>query len=164
MLQDLLKLAITYEESGVAFYQENQDRVSDPLAKKTFEWLAGMEADHVRFLQQWQQKEDLNQVPRLEVEEIPEFFETNLEKKHMEKKPPAGDFADLKIIRLAYLIEKDFVHFYRENAKRVSPGEGKEVLQTLAKWEEKHMQLMKRLIDVIFHRNQIDGKLYPAPY
>jgi len=47
---------------------------------------------------------------------------------------------------MAFLIEKDFAEYYENSAKKVS-GEGKKVLQMLAKWERGHEALFKQLHD-----------------
>jgi len=56
---------------------------------------------------------------------------------------------DLPVLRMAYLIEKDFVEFY-EKAASEAEGEAKEVLLTLASWERSHEVLFKKMHDQAF--------------
>lgn len=164
MLQDILKLGIAYEESGMEFYRQNMEIVQDSLAKETFRWLVEMENEHLKLLEKWKDKEQFEDLPEVEIERIPDSFQKNLERKRMDKNPPKGDMADLKIIRMAYLVEKDFAHYYSKSAKLLEDGPGKDLLLTLASWEENHMQMMKDMIQVIMSRNRIDDRLYPPPY
>lgn len=56
---------------------------------------------------------------------------------------------DLPVLRTAYLIEKDFAEYYENSAKLVT-GEGRKVLETLAKWERGHESLFKKMHDQAF--------------
>ncbi len=164
MLQDILTLGIAYEESGMEFYRQNMDFVHEPLAKEMFRWLAEMEAEHMKLLENWARNESALQVSKVEMERIPDSFQKNLELKRLDQSPPKGDMADLKVIRMAYLIEKDFVHYYKKSAKLVDEGPAKDFLLKLASWEETHVQMMKDLMEIILKRNRIDDRLYPPPY
>jgi rubrerythrin len=56
---------------------------------------------------------------------------------------------DLPVLRMAYLIERDFAEFYEMAAAR-SEGEAQQVLQMLANWERGHERLFKQLHDRAF--------------
>ncbi len=56
---------------------------------------------------------------------------------------------DLPVLRVAYLIERDFVEFY-EMAASKSEGEAKKTLEMLAIWERDHEKLFKQLHDEAF--------------
>jgi rubrerythrin len=56
---------------------------------------------------------------------------------------------DLPILRMAYLIERDFTEFYEQAAKKAE-GEVRIVLETLAKWERRHAALFKQMHDRAF--------------
>ena len=55
----------------------------------------------------------------------------------------------LPILRMAYLIERDFAEFYRTAAARVE-GKAKQALEMLALWETGHENLFKNLHDRAF--------------
>ncbi len=55
----------------------------------------------------------------------------------------------LDVLRMAYLIERDFAEFY-EMAASKAEGEAKQALQMLAEWERGHEALFKRLHDEAF--------------
>jgi rubrerythrin len=53
---------------------------------------------------------------------------------------------DLTVLRMAYLIERDFAEFYETAAQKVE-GEASEALTMLARWERGHEQLFKDIHD-----------------
>jgi len=56
---------------------------------------------------------------------------------------------DLPVLRTAYLIERDFAEFYAQAAGKTE-GAARETLQMLARWEEGHAELFKRMHDKSF--------------
>jgi rubrerythrin len=57
---------------------------------------------------------------------------------------------DLPILRMAYLIERDFTEFYEQSAQKAE-GEARVVLETLAGWERRHAALFKQMHDQAFN-------------
>ena len=58
---------------------------------------------------------------------------------------------DLPVLRMAYLIEHDFVEFY-ENAASQTTGEAKQVFLMLSQWERRHERLFKEFFDRAFEQ------------
>ncbi len=56
---------------------------------------------------------------------------------------------DVAILRMAYLIERDFAEFYETSADKAE-GEAKTALTALARWERGHERLFKELHDRVF--------------
>jgi rubrerythrin len=56
---------------------------------------------------------------------------------------------DLPVLRMAYLIERDFAEFY-ESAAEKAEGEAKEALEMLARWERGHETFFRQLHDTAF--------------
>jgi len=54
------------------------------------------------------------------------------------------------VLRMAYLIERDFVEFYEMAADRVDDENAKEALGMLARWERGHERLFKEMHDQAF--------------
>jgi rubrerythrin len=57
---------------------------------------------------------------------------------------------DLAVLRMAYLIERDFAEFYEIAASRVEEAAAQEALQMLARWERGHEALFKKMHDRAF--------------
>ena len=56
---------------------------------------------------------------------------------------------DLPVLRMAYLIERDFAEFY-EAAAQKTEGEPRQVLSMLAQWERGHERYFKEWHDKAF--------------
>jgi rubrerythrin len=56
---------------------------------------------------------------------------------------------DLPVLRMAYLIERDFAEFYETTASKTE-GEAKRALTMLANWERSHERLFKTMHDRAF--------------
>jgi rubrerythrin len=56
---------------------------------------------------------------------------------------------DLPVLRMAYLIERDFAELYDQASLKIE-GETRRVLQMLAAWEHAHERLFKELHDRAF--------------
>jgi rubrerythrin len=56
---------------------------------------------------------------------------------------------DLPVLRVAYLIERDFAEFY-ESAADEAKGEAREALLMLARWERGHEAFFKHIHDTAF--------------
>jgi rubrerythrin len=59
--------------------------------------------------------------------------------------------ADLPVLRMAYLIERDFSEFYHQAAAKAD-GDPKTTLKFLARWESGHERLFKSMHDEAFER------------
>ena len=86
--------------------------------------------------------------PRVEVEN-PNFFLKEAEKELIDQTVLQSMVPVLPILRMAYLIERDFAEFYRMAADRVE-GKAKRSLEMLALWEKGHENLFKNLHDRAF--------------
>ena len=60
---------------------------------------------------------------------------------------------DLSVLRMAYLIERDFAEFYEMAAGRVEGDSAREALEMLARWERGHEQLFKKMHDKAFEEH-----------
>jgi rubrerythrin len=57
---------------------------------------------------------------------------------------------DLAVLRMAYLIERDFAEFYEASSQRVDDTTARQSLEMLARWERGHERLFKALHDRAF--------------
>lgn len=79
----------------------------------------------------------------------------------MDEVPKESDIADLSILRMALLIEKDFVNYYSQASESIEDEELKTIFNMLKKWEEQHVKLIENLIEKIYNRNRLDLGFYP---
>ena len=57
---------------------------------------------------------------------------------------------DLSVLRMAYLIERDFAEFYEMAAERAEDATARASLRQLARWERGHEKLFKEMHDRAF--------------
>jgi len=162
-ISNVLRLARNYEQSGAEFYRGQESKIQDSLAKKTFQWLSKMEQSHVEFIESWLKNATPPEKPEdLPGQSTPDFFTEELKRQKLSSHPPKGDLADISILRMALLVEKDFVQFYEHAASLSTDPKEKKLFEVLRDWEKGHVELMKTLLERAFNQNRIDVGLYPG--
>ena len=154
-LMDVLLIfnyALQREYEGKRFFIENADRLSHASAINAFKRLADEEQKHINFIQS--QIEGLNEgkapSPSMGVElERGGFFSQRAVSEVIDQTVLESMVTDLPILRMAYLIERDFAEFYEMAASKTT-DEAKKVLEILAHWERIHEKLFKQLHDKAF--------------
>ena len=79
------------------------------------------------------------------------FFAARADQEMIEQSVSESMVADLPVLRMAYLIEKDFSEFYQQAASKAE-GDAKAMLEMLARWEAGHERLFKRMHDEAFEK------------
>jgi rubrerythrin len=152
---DILKIykyALQREYEGKRFFEQNAERISHAAAAGAFIQLAEEEGKHIEFIQ--------TQIDALEKGEAPDtamgealekegFFSQRAESEFLDQTVLEAMVPDLPVLRMAYLIERDFAEFY-ELAASKSEGGAKVVLGMLANWERGHEKFFKQLHDQAF--------------
>jgi len=144
--------ALQREYEGKRFFEHNAERLSSATALGTFKKLAGEEQKHIEFIEA-----QLNSLGTKEISSIDfgiemenaGFFSLRADSEDIEVTVAESMVADLPVLRMAYLIERDFSEFY-EMAASKADGEARAVLEMLARWERVHEALFKRLHDRAF--------------
>ncbi len=160
-VEDVLKLAYRMELQGMEFYDEQKARVKLPLLRELFSFLSEMERGHAKYLER--QLKNISAGKSLD--SLPESVETDryqeiMAKQKIEPADLLSDLGDYSIMRMAYLIEKDFAQFYEKSASS-SDGEIRDLFNRLADWEKGHAQMMKEEMGKIISRNALDLGFYP---
>lgn len=75
------------------------------------------------------------------------IFDRQKEENKLEATIEQSMTPDLNVLRMAYLIERDFQEFYQDVAARVDDETLKEVFTELSTWEDGHAKLFKREYD-----------------
>ncbi len=159
-IKDIFTLAHQMELNGMEFYKDQKAVVKDPALQTLFGDLQEMERDHALYLEkQLKNLEGGKGLDALPIEDE-DKFEARLKQQKIETKKLAGDLADFSIIRLAYLIEKDFKEYYAKAAAK-SQGQEKDILLKLSDWEQNHADLMKSRLEAIIDRNSMELGFYP---
>jgi len=147
----ILEYALEREYEGKRFFSENASRLQNAAAAGAFKAIAEEEQKHIDFIAA--QIAALGAGVSADYPELPKagFFAERAEGENIEIAVSEAMVADLPVLRMAYLIERDFAEFYAQMAARAE-GESKQVLEMLAKWESGHERLFKRLHDQAFEK------------
>ncbi|MTI48282.1 ferritin family protein [Sporosalibacterium faouarense] len=142
----ILKYAMHMEKQGENFYLKYKDDIENERGKRIFENLAKVEREHYNLLKAYYDElsqnkswDDLN----IDLSGGEEIFEAvmNEEKDKIISENIKDNMSDMTIMRMAYLIENDFANFYQKALEETDNDQAKELLDTLAKWENKHREL-----------------------
>lgn len=152
---DTLKIyeyALQREYEGKRFFEENASRLSHASAVGVFKQLAQEEQKHIEFIQRQIDLITEDKPTDLEMGASFEkmgFFTKRASSEFIEQTVSEAMVPDLPVLRMAYLIERDFAEFYEKAAQNAS-GDARKVLETLAFWERRHENLFKDLHDKAF--------------
>lgn len=143
--------ALQREYEGKRFFEDNASRLSHAAVIDIFKRLAREEQKHIEYIQM-----QINALmgKNKEKETQPEFdqagfFSSRAVSEMIDQTMAEAMVPDLPVLRMAYLIERDFAEFYGQAASKTE-GEAKGVLENLAHWEKRHESLFKSLHDKAF--------------
>ncbi|MGE5777415.1 MAG: ferritin-like domain-containing protein [Chloroflexota bacterium] len=149
-IRKIFEYALQREHEGKRFFEENAGRLSHAAAVRAFKALAAEEQRHIEFIEAQIAAIDGGQLGSSEAlsKELNEgaFFSKRAESEMLDQTVLEAMVPDLPVLRMAYLIEKDFSEFY-ESAAEKATGEAKEVLKMLGRWERGHESLFKNMHD-----------------
>jgi len=126
--------------------------LSHAAAVSAFQLLASEEQKHIEFVQGLLDALDEGKSPGVVVGagfDDEGFFSQRAVSELLEQSVMEAMVPDLPVLRMAYLIERDFAEFY-EMAASEAEGEAKEALEMLARWERSHESLFRRIHDEAF--------------
>jgi rubrerythrin len=150
-IKKIYNYALQREYEGKRFFVENAERLSHAAAVGAFKTLALEEQKHIDFIKsllEALEKGNTGKVVSAEIGEVA-FFSQRLISEALDQTVIEAMVPDLPVLRMAYLIERDFAEFYETNASKVE-GEAKQALSMLANWERGHERLFKMMHDKAF--------------
>jgi rubrerythrin len=151
-IRKIYEYALQREREGRKFFLDNAERVSHAVAADAFRQLAAEEQAHIEYIEAQLaalacgEQEGAAASTGLESADL---FATRAEAEMLDQTVLEAMVPDLPVLRMAYLIERDFAEFYEMAASRAE-GQASEVLTTLAQWERGHEKLFKRMHDMAF--------------
>jgi rubrerythrin len=151
-VRKIYEYALRREHEGKRFFVENAERLSHAAAVQAFRQLADEEQKHIEYIESQLQALDEGASADASLGfalEKDGFFSERAVSESIEQTMLEAMVPDLPVLRMAYLIERDFAEFYEMSATKTE-GETREVLSMLASWERSHERLFKRLHDQAF--------------
>lgn len=142
----ILKYALMREREGVSFYSEKLKNAVIPEVKEVLSGLVDMERQHAQFIMELLEKGTRGDEISLESEESNDIFKQReiAELSRFSLESIAGD---LSLVRMAYLIEKDFEEFYKKAAQESDEEDASSVFLELARWENGHKKVLMDLYE-----------------
>jgi rubrerythrin len=153
-IRKIYEYALAREREGKRFFQENASRLSHSAAVGAFNRLADEEQRHIEFIQM---QINLLDHPGKEAVEMPVepggvgYFTQRAASEGIDQTVYESMVPDLPVLRMAYLIERDFAEFYESSAQKAE-GQAKTVLESLATWERNHERFFKQLHDRVLEQ------------
>ena len=151
-IRRIYEYALNCEHEGKRFFEQNAERLGHAAAVDAFKQLAAEEQEHIEFIEAQIDALDKGELPNpsmgIELGKVG-FYSQRAESEMLDQAVLEAMVPDLPVLRMAYLIERDFVEFY-EMAASKSEGEAKKTLEMLVVWERDHEKLFKQLHDEAF--------------
>ena len=144
--------ALQREFEGKRFFVDNAERLKNAVAANAFKNLAQEEQKHIEFIQSLLAGLDqIGTPPPITGTDLEKagFFSQRAVSESIDQTVFEAMVPDLPVLRMAYLIERDFAEFY-EMAAQDAQGEAQQALQLLARWERGHEKLFKQFHDKAF--------------
>ena len=152
-IRRVYEYALQREHEGKRFFENNAERMSHAAASGIFRQLAGEEQKHIEFIESLLRSLDTDDAGTQAItalaEEEENRFAQRAASEMIDQTIVESMIPDVAILRMAYLIERDFAEFY-EGASQQAEGEAKTALAALARWERGHERLFKELHDRVF--------------
>lgn len=151
-IRKIYEYALQREHEGKRFFEQNADRLQHAAAAGAFRRLAGEEQRHIDFIQGLLNALDEGRSPSAAMDnelEQEAFFSERAASEMLDQTVIESMVPDLPVLRMAYLIERDFAEFYESAAERAE-GEAREALEMLVRWERGHERFFKQLHDTAF--------------
>lgn len=149
---NILKYALDMELNGHKFFKESAETFTSPVTKALFLELSEVEMEHYNLIKR--ELESYTDSPDdFEVDEDvlkrdeSTIFSQRKGSEALDTTLVESDVPDLNIMRMAYLIERDFKEFYEEAKEMVTDENVKKLLQRLSDWERGHEAIFKREYD-----------------
>ncbi len=144
--EGVLRYAMQMELDGMNFFKDNAEKFESVTSKKLFLNLAEVEMEHYRYLEN--QLKSYIETKTFDtsdgvMDREENIFQSREESEHLEATLSESDIPDLTILRMAYLIEKDFKEFYNDAAENANDEAAKAIFTKLATWEAGHELLFK---------------------
>jgi len=158
-----LQMAIQTEIDAYNFYMKFAGQTTDPQARAMFERIAQDEVVHLELLRNnkatLEDQKEWIVYQAMAMDSIPgaPIFSRGRVDQNI-----VGYTSDMSALRVAYLIEKDAVEFYRRAAAQTEDPNGKRMFLDLVRWEQGHLQLLEG--EYNFLKSQFQAAMGFAPF
>ena len=151
-LRKVYEYALQREREGRDFFESNAKRMSHAAATGIFLTLVAEEEKHIATIQGLLSALESGRAGEARPEgELAGhgFFSERAASEDLDQTVIESMIPDVTILRMAYLIERDFAEFYEMAAARAE-GDAQKALNSLALWELGHERLFKGIHERVY--------------
>jgi rubrerythrin len=152
----IMQQAIAKEDDRHTFYADAAAHVRNPLARRTFEFLAGDELKHKWYIQayyekrratnQWPAPEECGETCQLEVEELKAVYDAARADLSGAVLP---DASLTSVYEIAMQSERDSIDFYEAQLAAAGTAEAQAFYKVLVKAEHLHLELLSKTLEYL---------------
>ncbi|SFQ00028.1 ferritin family protein [Caldicoprobacter faecalis] len=162
-IRKILKFAMRMEKNAKDFYEFYAEKDVSEETKRIFEELIEIEKQHFDTLKKEYDKLGFTEAPIDISWVVDDNFKARdphilADNSDMLQEADVG-VSDVSVMRMAYLIETDFWHFYNKAAQAVDEPEVKKLLTDLAEWEKQHSDMFYKKYLELLDKNLRDIKI-----
>lgn len=147
---NVIRYAMEMEMNGYNFFKSNAEKMNNPGSKALFLQLAEVEKEHYEYLERqldhYMEEDELDTSPEV-FDREENIFVDRADSENLEAGVVESMVPDLTILRMAYLIERDFKEFYTDAYEKAEDEDVKALFKRLATWEEGHEKIFKKEYD-----------------
>jgi rubrerythrin len=146
-IEEALKTALDFEKKGYGIYTEAAAKTENQVVKRTFEYLAKEEINHIREVEEFIDRHSPD--VQLKGDMLPE-----VKKKFreiiggLEEKTELSD-SDIEAHEAGLEFEKNAYRFYKEQLEKAHDEKAKKFFKFLMEQEEAHYELIEKAYDYI---------------
>lgn len=155
-LKSIISYAMRMENDARDFYEYYLDKVTSESIKKIFEELVKMEEGHYSMLKVIYDMLDAEEPPLTiswVVDDTSKEVNPSIFADNSELIKDESSISDLSVLRMAYLMEKDFALFYKNAALKVEDDKAKKFLNELEDWEIRHSEILRGKYEALLEKN-----------
>lgn len=147
----IYEYALQREHEGYDFFTTNAKKMGSLAAADVFVKLAAEEEKHISYINALITRLKSDQTSAAVSDPLPDedLFSKRADIEHIEETVIESMIPDVTVLRMAYLIERDFAEFY-EMAATKAEDDAQQALRKLAAWERGHERLFKELHDRVY--------------
>ena len=152
-IRKIYEYALQREHEGKNFFAQNAARFGHAAVVGAFQQMADEEQKHIEFIQALIDGLDAGSADGMAKGmqfDAEGFFSQRAEAEMLDQTVVESMVPDLSVLRMAYLIERDFAEFYEMAADRVEDASARDALVMLGQWERLHEDLFKKMHDKAF--------------
>ncbi|MBP2659714.1 MAG: nuclease superfamily protein [Firmicutes bacterium] len=151
---DIFDFALQMELDGEKYYRDLAEKVNHDDLKKVLEGLAEDEQRHYKIIQ-LAQSQTFNHIADSSLSSIPNVFSRNKDKAFVPENDLIAKLKDEQsdVYRAALLKEEESVALYKKLQEDSKQPEAKRIFEKLMQEEEKHVEVIENIIEMLNHVN-----------